>query len=576
MRPAVPFLLVVLAVCAAAGGQETGAAAYLSPEVLSTHVIFSKACSRIIYSSNRYGPVRPFVVNMTDPARPRLSVVSIDEPGDFVAQSLAPDCQTLALITDHNGSGLFNVYLYDLGRRTLHEIKSAPNLDEGHPLFFGPNGRFFAFLSGGSLSLYDRMSSSPLALPLTPTRFRSITASEDEDSLYLEDGGANIWRYEMRPPLFQKIWDAPRVSYSPRMISEYRGHLLFISDHESDFAQVYDLKLHDKSLKRLYPSSHDQYSPRPPSQGLYTFRTNIDGNFIAAELRDKTYAAISPTGGVVYDFSLDFGTPVLLYSNDRIPASLVRMMPSGPLPLLPSTFDVRQPNAIPVRNADGMTNFLYLPSRSPKGWLIWLHGGPHEQVSPRFNLYFDFLVKKDIAVYAINYPGSTGIGNSYELRGVGQAQSIRIQLRAIERDINQLRQLHHEISSFMLVGVSYSTLLGHLLLARHPEIERFVDFSGVASIGTIPGLQTGAQPYPPILFIYGENDFALSQPGRLQLISQYESRSTVRRLILPGEGHFIQRRGSIDSILRELDHFLAPAQRAGRPGTRRIDRKSAD
>jgi pimeloyl-ACP methyl ester carboxylesterase len=353
------------------------------------------------------------------------------------------------------------------------------------------------------------------------------------------------------------------------MISEHRGHLLFISDHESDFTQIYDLDLHDKSLKRLYPSSHDLYSPKAPGERRYTFRINIDGNFIAGELRDESYAAISPTTGVVYDFSLDFGTPVLLYSNDRIPTSLVRMMHGRPMPLLPSTFDVRQPTAIPIRNTDGMTNFLYLPSGSPKGWLIWLHGGPHEQVSPRFNLYFDFLVSKQIAVYAINYPGSTGIGNTYELRGVREAQSIAIQLRAIERDLGQLRQLHHEISSLMLVGVSYSTLLGHLLLAQHPEITRFVDFSGVASIDNVPAPQAGTRTYPPMLFIYGQNDFALHQPGRLELISQYESRTSVRRLILNDEGHFIQRRGDIDSILRELDQFLAPAQQAA-PGTSRV------
>ncbi len=105
-----------------------------------------------------------------------------------------------------------------------------------------------------------------------------------------------------------------------------------------------------------------------------------------------------------------------------------------------------------MKNANGMTNFLYLPSKAPRAWVIWLHGGPHEQVSPRFNLYFDFLARRNIAVYAINYPGSTGIGNSYALSGKSEQESIQVQLPAIERDIEQLRQLHPEISSIMLVG----------------------------------------------------------------------------------------------------------------------------
>jgi hypothetical protein len=559
VRLAALFLFVLLAVVPAVVGEEKVTTAYLSPEVLNSHVIFSKGCPRIIFSSNRYGPVRPFVVDMTNLARPQVSALSIDEPGDFIAQSLAPDCQTLALVTDHNGSGLFDVYLYDLRRQTLHNIRSAPSLDEGHPVFFGPGGRFLAYLAKGNLFLYDRMRSSHLAPPPRPTRFQSITPSENGDGLYLEDEATNIWRYEMQPPWFRRIWNAPRLSYSPRMLFERRGHLLFVSDHESDFAQIYDLNLRDKSVKRLYASQHDQYSPRTVSDRRYIFRTNIDGNFVAGELKDGTYASLSPASGVVYDFSLDFGTPLLLYSDDQLPTSLVRMTSEGPAPLLPSTFEVSQPTAIPVRNADGMTNFLYLPAKAPKGWLIWLHGGPHEQVSPRFNLYFDFFVKKGLAVYAINYPGSTGMGNSYELRGVGEAQSIQIQLSAIDRDISQLRQLHHEISSLTLVGVSYSTILGHLLLPRHPEIIRFVDFSGVAAVGMVPPLAAGTRPYPPILFVYGENDFALRQPGRLKLMSEYESRSVARRLILANEGHFIQRRGDIDTILREMDRFLGPS-----------------
>ena len=69
----------------------------------------------------------------------------------------------------------------------------------------------------------------------------------------------------------------------------------------------------------------------------------------------------------------------------------------------------------------------------------------------------------------------------------------------------------------MLVGVSYGSLLGHLLVAKHPEITRFVDFSGIAAVGAVPGLQVEARPYPPMLFVYGEDDVVLREPGRLDL-----------------------------------------------------------
>ncbi len=530
-------------------------AAYLSPEQLNSHVIFSRACSKVIYSSNRDGLVRPFVVDMANPAHPRIFSIEIKEPRDFVAQSLAPDCRTLAMVSDRNGNGLFEIFLYDLKEGTLQNITAQPEFDEGKPVF-APRGQLLAYLSGDHLALYNYARSVPLEVADSAERFKSVTWSETASCLFLEDGRGNIWRYDLQPPLLQQIWEAPRIGYTPKAISQRGNHLLFASDHESDYSQIYQLDLKSGSLKRLYDSPHDQHAPLELSPGDYTFRTIIDASFIAAELKNGKYGTLSPSTGVAYDFSFDFGKPLLLYSNDRLATSLYWISGKDLKPLLPVSTTSHQPDAIPIKNADGMTNFLYLPSRKPNAWVIWLHGGPHEQVSPRFNLYFDFLARKNIAVYAINYPGSTGIGNVYALSGKREPESIAVQLPAVERDIDQLRNLHPEISSFIVVGVSYGSILAHLLAAKHPEVTRLVDFSGIANSSRIPSIGSSDRAYPPMLVIYGDNDFALRNPARSDLIDRYEKHARVSRLILPGEGHYIQRRGNVDQILRQLDAFL--------------------
>jgi len=534
------------------------AASYLSPEVLNTHVIFSRSCSKIIYSSNRDGLLRPFVVDMSNPAQPRVHAIAIDESRDFVAQSLAPDCRTLAMVSDRNGNESFEVYLYDLRQRTLRRITNRPDLDEGKPVF-APGAPILAYLSGSDLSLYDYAKSEHIEVASSPERFTSVTWSENGADLYLEDESTNIWQYDLRERQFRTIWKAPRMNYSPRAISQWHNHLLFTSDHESNYSQVYQLDLDRDSLKRLYSSSHDQHSPFQLSPGHYTFRTVIDTSFIAAELRNGTYRTLSPPLGVCYDFSLEFGAPLLLYSNDRLPISFYWFKKNKLTPLLPIDDRSRQPDAIPIKNADGMTNFLYLPSKAPSAWLIWLHGGPQGQVSPRFNLYFDFLTRRNIAVFAINYPGSTGLGNSYALSGKSLQESIQLQLPAIERDIEQLRQLHPEVSSFMLVGISYGAFPAHLLVAKHSEVTRFVDFSGVATSSLITSVGSSNRFYSPMLVIYGDNDFMLRNPARLELIARYQEHASVSRLVLGNEGHFIQHRGDIDQILRRLEAFLTPS-----------------
>ncbi len=188
--------------------------------------------------------------------------------------------------------------------------------------------------------------------------------------------------------------------------------------------------------------------------------------------------------------------------------------------------------------------------------MVWLHGGPHEQVSPRFNPYFDFLTRENIAVYAINYPGSTGLGKKYALYGRSEEEAIPIQLRAIDQDIRQLLHLEPNISALTVIGVSYGAVLAHRIIAAHAEFNRLVDFSGIANVQTVPDRGPKARAYRSALFIYGENDEVCQNPDRKALLARYESRTQVSRLVLRQEGHYIGRRDSVDLILRRLKTFL--------------------
>jgi dipeptidyl aminopeptidase/acylaminoacyl peptidase len=522
---------------------------------MNTHVIFSHACSKIIYSSNRDGFVRPFLVEMKNPAAPRVSEIDIGEARDFIAQSLAPDCRTLAMVSDHGGDGLFEIFVYDLQRSSLRKVTGMPGRDEGKPLF-APRAQLLAYLADGRLSLYDYVQAKQSPVPEGPQRFQTIIWSDDGASLFLEDERSDLWRYDVAGSRFYKLWTAPQPSLFVRTISEHHNQLFFNSDHETAFRQIYDLNLQTASLKHLYPTQHDQFSAEELDDGRHTFRTNVDGSFIALELVNGEPQVRSPTNGVVYDFSLAFGPPLLLYSNDQLPASLYWFEKGRLKPLIAIGSDARQPDAILIRNSSGAANFLYMPSRAPRGLLIWLHGGPHEQVSPRFNLFFDFFARKNIAVYAINYPGSTGFGKDYAMYGRSQQQAIPIQVQSIDRDIGQLRGLRPALHPLVLVGVSYGSVLAHLVAAAHPEFSRLIDFSGVASQSTVPDPGSKPQTYPSALFIYGADDAFSRTSDRTALLARYDSHAKVSRLVLPREGHYIDRRDSIDRILKSLDEFL--------------------
>jgi pimeloyl-ACP methyl ester carboxylesterase len=552
-------LLILIYAIFVATLRAVASTSYLSPEAITTHVIFAPRCSTIIYSSNRTGPIRPLIVDMKDPENPREFSIKIEGSQDFIAQALAPDCRTLALVSDHAGDGMFDVFLFDFRRATLRRIDSTQGTDEGKPVF-AHHRTLLAYLIDGQPALYDYGRAKALQVVENSHRFQSLTWSEDDRSLFLEDERFDIWQYVVRTAVSRKVWSGTRPGYFTRTPFEFRHRLLFTADERTAFRQIYSLDLRTGALKRVYATEHDQFSPEELSDGNVIFRSDIGGNFVAVEILMGKGSLRSPANGVVYNFSLAFRQPLLLYSNDHLPTDLYWFDGRTLKPLIRRHFSSRQPAAITIHNRSGASNFLYMPSKKPRALLVWLHGGPHEQVSPRYNLYFDFLLQDNIAVYAVNYPGSTGFGKSYAMFGKSDPELLQIQLRSIDDDIDQLSHRMPALSLRMLVGVSYGSLIVHRLIAEHPELTSVVDFSGIATEPATFDALNGKRSSLSMLFVYGDNDPYSKSPERKGLISFYQTRARVSILVLPDEGHYIGRRDSIDAILRAIDAILGLSQ----------------
>ena len=385
--------------------------------------------------------------------------------------------------------------------------------------------------------------------------------SPNGEFLLLEGANKSIWQYDLLSSSFQELWQAEKPVYvrpSPWTDGE---NLYFVSDHESNFSQVYHMSLESGEVRRLFAQENDEFSPRRSPSGALCLRVSQDGSYRAVAFTTKEPVPLSPPAGVVYDYSFDFSPPVFLYAGDRYPRSLYRMdtLNMGLLEnLIPNDFQVTQSVAELTRNKDGMNNVVYRPTGKPKGYVLWLHGGPHEEVSPRFNVYIDFLVKRGFAVFALNYPGSTGLGNEYELRGRSRKARLRMQLAVVERDVREFQESEGGIERFIVIGVSYGSNLAHLFAWNESgRVEQIVDFSGVAGRRVLARLTPSARTQlPPTLFIFGRNDYALEDRGRKELLRAYQESAEVTRLEIPRAGHYIQRRDHIVATLEALDRFL--------------------
>lgn len=529
------------------------------PETLNTTVAFAPACGRAAFSSNRGGHFRPFLLELSADTGGRASPLEADVGEDLFVRSFSADCATLALVADRGGRGTYDVFLYDLPGRRLRNLTRSDATDDGDPEF-APSGALLALLSAGEVVLYDRDADELRPPVAAPVRFAALRWAPEGDRIYLEDVDGAIWEYSVPAGRLRSVWTPPRPGHSPRMVSSRGDRLYFISDHETEVTQVYRMDLESGEAERVHPSAQDQFSPVELEDGTVVFRTSTDGSFVAHALRGGALQPLSPGTGVTYDVALGFGRPVLVYAGEGAPASLYAYDPAAPgaaRPLVALAPAAARPAPRMWRSAEGMPHFLYLPAGEPRGWVVWLHGGPHEQVSPRFNPFFDALLERGYAVAALNYPGSTGIGNGYELRRVPERAWVEQQVRAIETELRALQGMHPGLGRYAVVGVSYGASLAQVLARRQPDrISALVDFSGMLDGRAERHLRGAVSSLPPALFIYGENDAAQQTDARKALLEGYGEAGEMERLVVPGEGHYVRRRGSLARIVEEMTAFL--------------------
>lgn len=535
------------------------------PESVSSAAVFSKRCAEIVYSSNRDDLHRPFSISLRGGAPGAPAAIPVRAPYDLLARSLSHDCRFVAAVSDVEEQGRFQVFLIEKGDGLPRRISLAhhPGADEGEP-HFSPVAPILAFLSEGRLALHDYEAQRFLDAGRAPMRFTHLVWSPDGTALFLVDRSTSLWRFSLATREYERLWQAPRVSDARRMPWSDGAELLFLSDHESAFNQIYALDLASRRVRLLHRSEADKFSPRRLANGELVFREARRGSYVVRALRrDADPAAeprtLSPERGVVYDFAFELGEPVFLFADDARPTSLYRG--AALAPLVPTAVAPAQPAAQLVASAEGATHLLYRPTggTAPRGVAVWLHGGPHEDVSPRFNPFWSELLSLGHAVYALNYPGSTGAGNGYELRGLPRAEALRRQVEAVEREIARLGELGLGAAPLVLVGVSYGSLVAHeIALGGRVRVAKLVDLSGVGGALLGRAYAGAAGPLPKLLFVHGDRDPFLASAGRPELFAACARRTQTTVVAVPREGHYVKKRASLGQIAAALRAFLGP------------------
>lgn len=520
--------------------------------IITTPVV-SEKCDLIIYGTNESNLTRPTIIEgyfTKDSIRKKKINVS----GDFDINATAVSCDCKSILLTGNSAALKKTftYLYDVHTEALMNVTEEKKIEFNSPVF-SPVSNHISYLDKSQLRLINYSTFVKENIP-NPTgiKFTRQVWSAKGRYIYLEDNNTNIWRYGTKDKKFNLLWSAPKNFSLSRMItvSENAEEIFyFISDHASDFIQVYKFG-EDSTASLLFPATHDNYLFQLPlkTDTLY-YKSNEDGVFYLKEyFQGKTKHSFNQADGEVMKYFPNKKGDIFYYADHKHPRSLY-IRKNDQFESLVEGLNDTMPDPHVIHNKYGMINLVYFPAQRPKGWILWLHGGPNSQVLRSYEFHFSYFLQSGYGVIAINFPGSSGIGNGYEMEDKKIEDLLPIELASVKEDLTQVKNKFPGIGKVAIVGVSYGAILAHRYSQKHAEdVSHLVDFSG---LGDFPGKEG-----IPVLYVYGKEDIALSY-SRLDMINKDVKAGNGRVFQVEAEGHSILRLNNREAALQEIIKFLS-------------------
>jgi dipeptidyl aminopeptidase/acylaminoacyl peptidase len=431
-----------------------------------------------------------FLTIDTDAAsgQPVYTVYTV-QGGKLISQGILPfhmnasnialsNTMTAAFLTDHD-----LIAVVDLRTGQILHVVSSPSADTFY-LTFSPRGRYLAYYTQSSIMSGERtFTLQDLITGCTytwgePTEERDLLveansvfsfAPDDSRLIYLDDtsGFNSVYSIDL-PPLqtFQEFANIgrPVVKDDGSMVAEAvfaTPTSFFYTANTVAAPYIWSLYRYDYATGRS-AKIDDQVSWYAPLRNLGSF---ISYQTVGLHAGEAMLATLDGTGTTTIETpnttpTIAMGTPVKFAGGDGI---------------------------------------LYLPpgyttstqSSSTPPLIVWLHGGPYEELSDgynaspvygRFDKMLEDLRQAGFMVLKMDYPGSFGYGTAYFRSLIGNVGKSDVAAVAAG---TQLIQKNYHPSATYVMGISYGGYLSLETVADDPSL-----YNGVIAISAVTDWST--------------------------------------------------------------------------------------
>jgi hypothetical protein len=407
---------------------------------------------------------------------------------------LALSSHELLLAGTEAGKPEYDIYLHDLSTGVLKNLTDSPGRDEGR-LCVQPEGRLVAFRAGRT-QRFARVADGlePLAHQPVPgfQECRFVSATEL----------LGVERTRAGYTLHRCTLSGASVTCLPSPALSTIEHFVAFTRPSPSAAGLIARQRGD-AFRRAWLLAPGAAALTPaPVKPVEADVLDYDGEAVRYGSESRYWSSLAPNfEGIVYRTRRIGGTYFAIVATPRAPRSLARLGPEGWELIRPAASAqpaaTAPPREIWLHSETGQRYqaFEFGPASSKKQ-VVWWHGGPHENVSPRFNPYFAALNRLGFSVLAVNYPGSTGRGAAYEQRF--DAASVGDCLSAVWRHLER-----PSVQTVVSWSVSSGSAVQELLLARGYPLSAVIDQSGW---GRSRILELAAEAGVPVLTIRGRHD----------------------------------------------------------------------
>ncbi|MBL8208116.1 MAG: S9 family peptidase [Blastocatellia bacterium] len=425
-----------------------------------------------------------------------------------------PQGKLLAYNRDVNGNEAFQLYSYDLEKRTstlLTDGKSRSTEPvwsrQGTQIIYSssPPGK-----NGVNLNLVrpSDPTSNRLLVPSTGNYLKAYDWSPDDASVvyceFIGNTHSKLWLVEIATGKTQLLTPPREVAYysEPQFSADGKG-LFVITDRDAEVRRLAYLDLATRKFTYLtddwqWDVEEFRLSPQGQTLAVVLNEAGVSRLYLLELATRQKKALTAVPAGIIADLhwhpnatdlAFNFqspGTPNDVYSvavNDG-KATLWARSTSAAAPTEP----IAPPEAIQWKSFDGkvMTGFLARPPSSFRGKrpvIIDLHGGPTEQYRPTYEYEENYLIHAlgIVKVYP-NVRGSTGFGKTFQALDDGRKRDDAV------KDVGALldwiqTQPHLDKERVLVQGASYGGYLALSVAAQYSHrLRGVISDSGMTNL----------------------------------------------------------------------------------------------